>query len=204
MKFLDRFPHPPQVQPSLADCVPTLHNPALCALQHVRTGLPSQLLACAACVVHRAPRSIHRAPRAVYAHARTAGCAICALCTCVRTPCPPQSALAPLAPTPLAPSAFACAPFPSAPLAPSACSSAPPVSVSVLAPLPAPTQVPFPYPSRHLRATLISPYSPTCIGSHWRTPDPSLCFPSAQFCVRDLLGGRSPGMRPHSRQFCET
>ena len=89
--------HLQQVQPLLVNHIPTL--------------------------VHLAPRSIHRAPWTVYAHARIAGCAIRALRTCVCTPCPSQSVLAHLAPTPLAPSVFTpalFAPAASAPFTPCA------------------------------------------------------------------------------------
>ena len=106
-----RVVHPQQVQPSLVDCIPTLHNLALCTLQHARTGLPSWLLIYAACIVHLTPHSIHHATWAIYAHACTVGCAIHALRTCICTPCPPQSAFAPLMPMPLAPSTFAPTPF---------------------------------------------------------------------------------------------
>ena len=70
---------------------------------------------------HLTPCTIHRTPWAVYAHARTADCAICALHTCIRTPCPLQSVLAPLAPTPLEPSTLMPRPFAPAASAPSTC-----------------------------------------------------------------------------------
>ena len=91
--------HPQQVQPLLVDRVPTLAcSGALCTPEH-------------ASIVHLAPHSIHCAPWTVYAHARIMGCTIRALRTCICTPCPPQSMLAHLAPTPLAPSMFTPAPF---------------------------------------------------------------------------------------------
>ena len=49
--------------------------------------LASHLIS-AACIVHLTPHSIHHPPWAIYAHARTMGCAICALHTHVCNPCP--------------------------------------------------------------------------------------------------------------------